>query len=65
MKLRTGNVYSLEYSKFQIFSLRHFTGDDVIGATKGMSNATVVLKATMLSKVTVETAWSKVIVVTL
>jgi hypothetical protein len=37
--------------KFQRCSFLHITGDDVIRATKGMSNGTMVSKAIVVSEV--------------
>jgi hypothetical protein len=51
--------------KFQRRSFHHITGDDVSKATKGTTNATMVSKAAMLSKVIVATMRSDVIVATL
>jgi hypothetical protein len=38
-----------------MFSARHITGDDVIRAARGITNAAMVLKATVVSKVIVAT----------
>jgi hypothetical protein len=44
--------------------LRHITGDDVSRSMKVTSNETMVLNATVVSKITVVAVCSKVIVVT-
>jgi hypothetical protein len=48
-------VYSLEHTKIPKVSLCHITGDDISMATKGITNATMVSKAAVLSNVTVVT----------
>jgi hypothetical protein len=37
--------------KFQSYSIRHITGDDVSRATKGIINVTLVSKATLVLQV--------------
>jgi hypothetical protein len=48
--------------KFQRCSLCHIKGDDISRATKGITNATMLSKTTVLSNVTATTIWTKVIV---
>jgi hypothetical protein len=50
--------------KFKICSLRHIRSYDVSRATKGITNATMVSKATVLSKFNVAIIRSKVVVAT-
>jgi hypothetical protein len=44
-------VYPLEYTEIPNFSSRHIMDDDVSKATKGITKATMVSKAIVVSKV--------------
>jgi hypothetical protein len=56
-------VYSLEYTKIpKVFFTLYITGDDISRATKGMTNSTMISKATVISKVILATIRSKVII---
>jgi hypothetical protein len=52
---KIGKEYSLEYTKIPKAFLYHITGDDVSRTIKRITNAAVLSKATMISKVIVAT----------
>jgi hypothetical protein len=51
---KTQKVYSLQYREIPMCSSRHITDDDDKRTAKGITNATMISKETMVSKVTVE-----------
>jgi hypothetical protein len=56
---------TLQFQQFQKSSSRHITQNNLSRAAKGIINATVVLKATMVSKNTVATMVSELILATM
>jgi hypothetical protein len=49
--------------RLEMFSC-HVTGSDISRTTTGITNATIILKVTLLFKVAVATVWTEIIVVT-
>jgi hypothetical protein len=56
---QNGNMYSLEYTKLQVFSLCHIHGDDVSMVSKEITDATMISKVIIVSKVIIATIRSK------
>jgi hypothetical protein len=57
----TGKVYSFQDAKIlKVCSSRRVIVNEVSRATKGITNSTTVLKATMVSEASVATMWSKI-----